>query len=144
MKTIRDISIVRVNGAATAAQTAVQTSSIETKRPISVVFLVTLATIASGGVVLLTAQGRSTYGTGSWNDLSATLAHTATGAETGVVMALEVSDPAQWSELRVEVARSTANSAIENVTAMVIDSGNRPVTQAAGVYIQSVLNPSAA
>ncbi len=78
----------------------------------SVSFIASLATLADTAQISLTAQGRDST-TGSWNDLQATVSHTAAGAQTARLIALEVVRPMHRYVQGEDHRRTVANTALD-------------------------------
>lgn len=141
---IANQNLVRVAGASAAGQTTINTDTVDTKSIDGVTFLLSVASMADTAVITATVQGGDASDGSDAIDLELSATHTADGTVTGKLIGVEAFRPLH-RYLRLKIERSTANTAVDSVVAVLSQPKEAPVTQGDTVLATAFsLSPEAA
>lgn len=125
--------VTRANNAASAAQTAIETASIDMAGFDEITWLVLFGTITSSSVVAVKAQ-QSDNSAGSpddWSDIVGSSVSVADSNSNKVVPLTIVRPTKRY--VRAYITRTTANTVVDGVLAIQSKARSVPVTQASSV-----------
>lgn len=145
MNFLKDAKIVRVANGATAAQTTVTTSVVDTQGFNSVCFVAALGDVSDGSVLALTVKTNSANAT-TGDDVAAAsttagLTADATSADNKM-LAVDLNKPRQRYAFAT-LARGTANAVVDGVFAILYNAQEHPVTQDSSLVDSASLNDAA-
>lgn len=140
---LANVETIRVANSASAAQTAVESSAVDTAGVIGVRFTAALGDVTSGSVLGLKAQFRDSDND-SWEDVEGALAYTAGASDADhKVLILDIVRP-EKRYVRAVLSRGTANAVVDGIFADVYGPKETPVTQGATVLASGTVANAAA
>jgi hypothetical protein len=137
------VETIRVANSATAAQTAVESSAVDTAGKIGVRFTALLGDVTAASVLGLKVQG-SDNGSSGWTDLVGALSFTAGGSDAdNKALIIDAVRP-EFRYVRAVLSRTGANAVVDGILADVYGPKETPVTQGATVLASRTLPNAAA
>lgn len=139
-----NVEFVVVEAAAAAGQTKLTTDTIDMAGWTGVVFIVHLGDVSDGSVLGLTAEHSDDDDSG-FADLGGALSFTAGASDAdNKLLILDIVRP-EKRYVRASLTRTTANAAVNGITAIKYEGPHVPIVQGDTVLASAVLpNPKAA